>query len=270
MSTVAAVLPLDAPAATPATPTKPRTGGPRTERGRRIAAQNARKHGLCVSDYTLWQESPQELADLLAGLVAAHQPRDEHEQACVRAMATALHRQQRFARIEQALLAPAAPLPSELTRAEATTSITEAWLQHGRELDRLLRHRVAAERAYTRAYKDLVLHRGGKPLPQRSRQQRRRGPVVVEIVRDVEHAPANVRERGRMQNELLAHTQPQTEVGFTPPREIAKRTPVAVPCQAGQPLPPRPGLASQPLAPEPDSCKDARASQPTPAVPEIH
>ena len=207
MSTVAAVLPLDSPATTPATP-KPRTGGPRTERGRRIAAQNARKHGLCVSDYTLWQESPQELADLLAGLVAAHQPRDEHEQACVRAMATSLHRQQRYARIEQALLAPAAPLPSELTRAEATTSIAAAWLQHGRELDRLLRHRVAAERAYTRAYKDLVLHRGGKPLPQRQQQQRRR-PVVVEIVRDVEHAPANVRERGRMQNELLARTHNQ-------------------------------------------------------------
>lgn len=168
--------------------------GPKTTEGKAASSQNARRHGLTVSDATLERECPRELAELLAGLVAEHQPRTETAHALVKQLAMAVWRIRRFDRVETALwdlteddfdgLAPIEP--KDQTREDASRRSARQLLgtgDLGKALDRLHRYRSQA---------DQQLHRALRALQALRKQPRPNGPnqVTVPIQAHCQTSPA--------------------------------------------------------------------------------
>jgi len=156
--------------------------GPKTEPGKKIAAQNALRHGLTARDIVSFDEKDGDFAGFHEGLRAGYQPTDPVEEQLVERVAICAWRLRRAARMEKEILAAYRD-----QNAEGPDPKWSQWVDSapGR-LANLSRYEVALDRAWQRAH--LMLER---------RQAQRQGEAVpapvaimVEGVEAIEHAAA--------------------------------------------------------------------------------
>ena len=130
-----------------------RSTGPTSPEGKAASSRNAARHGLAGRFAVLPHESTEDYEALAAALAAEHQPEGDSETFLVERMIQARWKLQRIERleaqaIEQALTDPAAP-------ADPDAALLEAMVKPGGPLSKLARYAAEAERAYTRALREL-------------------------------------------------------------------------------------------------------------------
>jgi hypothetical protein len=148
--------------------------GPKTPEGKRRSARNATTHGLLAKTIVLEGESATRFSNLLAGLIAEHQPRTTTEPGLVEAMAVNRWRQMRLWSMEKAGItyelhkqaAPNAELPDD---PPTRTTLAMSAMNNDRSLETILRYEArfaAAQQRALRALDQLRLSRvrRGEPL----------------------------------------------------------------------------------------------------------
>src|SRR4051812_30452873 len=140
--------------------------GPRSDRGKQIAASNAIRHGLTSKQVVLNTESLQEYDALHAGLRNSHQPANEQEELLVKEIADCSWRLQRTRKIEHRLFSVYTsifgtdPEPDDKNVLRAHTdpdaALLRAWQKQSDELEKLRRYATTIERTYFRAIDTLV------------------------------------------------------------------------------------------------------------------
>jgi hypothetical protein len=156
------------------------SSGPRTPEGKQKVSQNARKLGLWVADATLEAETPEDLAQILAGYVSEYNPQGPIEDELIRQLTMATHRLRRYERIETVVLDCAGPAPE--TRCETNRVIAKNIDDYRHP--HILRARRAAELAFERAYRHIEARKAARvvdPTPVRD----------LPIETDLKHAPVD-------------------------------------------------------------------------------
>jgi len=121
--------------------------GPKSPEGKAKASQNARKWGVWVSDNTLEQENPEELADILTDYMGEYQPYSATQREYVRQLSTVTLRLHHLDACEMKMLSS----PEEFeTRNEANQETANNWRSYERVMLSLHRVRVSTERRFDR------------------------------------------------------------------------------------------------------------------------
>ena len=154
--------------------------GPRTPEGKAVSAQNARRHGFATSSFAVVRlEDLQEVALLLADLVAVYQPVNSQESFALERMAVAQQTIRRAARLEAGLFTnclnealnvsndePFLPMNQQLagdgdievTRAQNRNFLLAEGFHHltrqSNSWSLFLRYQAQAERLYRRALEE--------------------------------------------------------------------------------------------------------------------
>ena len=119
--------------------------GPRTEEGKAVSSQNARKHGLCSKDVILQPHEEEEFSELLQDHIASLTPAGPMEHCLVDEIVAASWNLRRIRRMEAALCSGRDPL----------AALDDEELQ--KKLDRLARYQSRMERSLSRATKQLAI-----------------------------------------------------------------------------------------------------------------
>src|SRR4051812_32827967 len=140
--------------------------GPRSDRGKQIAAMNSTRHGLTSQQVVLNTESQEEYDALKAGLRNSHHPANEQEELLVKEIADCSWRLQRTRKIEHRLFSVYTsifgtdPEPDDKNVLRAHTdpdaALLLAWKKQSDELEKLRRYSTTIERTYFRAIDTLV------------------------------------------------------------------------------------------------------------------
>jgi hypothetical protein len=142
--------------------------GPRTPEGRAASSRNAFRHGLSAMTLTVMPgESQQDLDQLSETIRNEWKPSGDHENYLTDQMISARWRLERLARweaeaIDDAIEPPQFVSEDSVRRWEAKSAdrhVLNAMRQTNSIFDKLERYTRAAERAYSKAVKDLQEHR---------------------------------------------------------------------------------------------------------------
>ena len=148
-----------------------RSTGPRTEAGRAASSRNAIRTGLTTMTITVMPgESEEDLDQLSESIRGEWNPRGDHENFLVDQMISARWRLERIARWEEEALNNAIEAPGWYTKSEARRWDAQSADRHvlstlgakNSIFDKLERYTRAAERAYSKAVKELQQHRAAQ------------------------------------------------------------------------------------------------------------
>jgi hypothetical protein len=144
--------------------------GPRTARGKAASRFNALKHGIYAVHQIMFDEKPEDLAELSAEYHEHHSPADPNESLLVDALVHNEWRLRRMRRVEAGLWQRAHDL-FIVKNLDTTTTCTsaEAFATDSATFERLQRVVGSCERVYHRAHKEFVVARAhglGAPQPQ--------------------------------------------------------------------------------------------------------
>jgi hypothetical protein len=145
--------------------------GPITPEGRAKSSRNSLRHGLTAQAVVLETESQQEFDALLQSFLDRFHPADPVERELVEAMAAARWRLRRLHAIESRileieLLRRADSLDQEFSGLNDPDRLAHAFqnlADHGRALALLVRYEAALNRAFDRAFKQLILLQSAPP-----------------------------------------------------------------------------------------------------------
>jgi hypothetical protein len=144
--------------------------GPRTTRGKAVSRFNALKHGIYAVQQIMFDEKPEDLADLSAEYYEHHTPADSAQCLLVDALVHNEWRLRRMRRVE-AILWYRAHDACLVKNIEVTLTCTsaDAFATDSSTFERLQRLVNSCERAYHRALKELqakeLQTKVGRPLP---------------------------------------------------------------------------------------------------------
>jgi hypothetical protein len=138
------------------------SSGPTSARGKAIASQNSRKHGLCSKQIVLPGEDPAEYDALRQSLFNDYAPANETERTLVEELAAGSWRLARARRHETAILEKLLGDSKDPDEAFA-----DLFVERPKEVERLLRYVTTIERAYYRALNKLE-----KLQKERAQQER--------------------------------------------------------------------------------------------------
>jgi hypothetical protein len=144
--------------------------GPRTTAGKAASRFNALKHGVFAIHQIMFDETPEDLAELAAEYHEHYTPADAHERSLVDTLVANEWRIRRMRRVEAGLWEHASNL-FIVKNLDTTTTCTsaEAFATDSATFERLQRVVSSCERDYHRAHKELVVARGhalGTPQPE--------------------------------------------------------------------------------------------------------
>ena len=148
-----------------------RSTGPRTPEGRAASSRNALRTGLATNTLTVMPgESQDDLDELTDSVHAEWNPQGDHENFLVHQMISARWRLARLARWEDAAIEKAIEAPGWYTKSEARQwdaqpadrHVLSTLGQKNSIFDKLERYTRAAERAYSKAVRELQQHRAAQ------------------------------------------------------------------------------------------------------------
>ena len=148
-----------------------RSTGPRTREGKAASSRNAIRTGLTTMTLTVMPgESEEDLDALQQSIHAEWNPQGDHEDFLVDQMISARWRLERLARWEEEAINKELEAPRWYTKAEARqwdaqspdTHILPAIARKNSIFDKLERYTRAAERAYSKAVRELQQHRAAQ------------------------------------------------------------------------------------------------------------
>ena len=149
-----------------------RSTGPRTSRGKAASSRNAIRTGLTTMTVTVMPgESQDDLDDLSEAIRNDWNPQGDHENFLVDQMISARWRLERLARYEEEAMnkeieGPARFMSNEAIRRfqakSAHRRVLDEMAQPNNIFDKLERYTRAAERAYSKAVKELQQHRANQ------------------------------------------------------------------------------------------------------------
>jgi hypothetical protein len=151
-----------------------KSNGPATPEGRAQSSRNSLRHGLTAQAVVLETESQQEFDLLLHSFLDRFQPADAVEHELVEAMASARWRLRRLYIIESRileieLLRRSDSLDQEFTGIDDPDRLAHAFqslADNSRSLALLVRYEAGLNRAFDRAFKQLILLQSApKPIP---------------------------------------------------------------------------------------------------------
>jgi len=171
-----------------------RSTGPRTEAGKATSSRNAIKHGLAGGVLFIEGEDPAAFYLLLDDLIAEHAPATTAERMIVENLARQFWFSRRAAKLEAAAL-DADDLP---------------------RFALMMRYRITAERAFSKALDDLRKAKQSRPTGFVSKST-----PPQPVIGFVSQRRANLPGRAREQAVDITHP-PQPEIGFVPQRRYQK------------------------------------------------
>jgi len=135
--------------------------GPRTTAGKAASRFNALKHGIYAVHQIMFDETPEDLAELAAEYHELYNPADSHERALVDSLVHNEWRLRRMRRVEAGLWDRARDL-FIVKNLDTTVTCTsaEAFATDSGTFERLQRVANACDRAYHCAHRELVVARG--------------------------------------------------------------------------------------------------------------
>jgi hypothetical protein len=135
--------------------------GPRTTAGKAASRFNALKHGIFAVHQIMFDETPEDLAELAAEYHEHYNPADAHERSLVDTLVANEWRIRRMRRVEAGLWEHASNL-FIVKNLDTTTTCTsaEAFATDSATFERLQRVVSSCERDYHRAHKEFVVARG--------------------------------------------------------------------------------------------------------------
>ena len=135
--------------------------GPRTTAGKAASRFNALKHGIFAVHQIMFEETPEDLAELAAEYHELYNPADSHERALVDSLVHNEWRLRRMRRVEAGLWDRARDL-FIVKNLDTTVTCTsaEAFATDSGTFERLQRVANACDRAYHCAHRELVVARG--------------------------------------------------------------------------------------------------------------
>ena len=135
--------------------------GPRTTAGKAVSRFNALKHGIFAVHQIMFDETPEDLAELAAEYHEHYNPADAHERSLVDTLVANEWRIRRMRRVEAGLWEHASNL-FIVRNLDTTTTCTsaEAFATDSATFERLQRVVSSCERDYHRAHKEFVVARG--------------------------------------------------------------------------------------------------------------
>jgi hypothetical protein len=141
--------------------------GPRTTAGKAVSRFNALKHGIFAVHQIMFEETPEDLAELAAEYHELYNPVDSHERALVDSLVHNEWRLRRMRRVEAGLWDRARDL-FIVKNLDTTVTCTsaEAFATDSATFERLQRVANACDRAYHCAHRELVARAQGRPQPE--------------------------------------------------------------------------------------------------------
>ena len=174
-----------------------RSTGPKSQEGKSASSRNATRHGLASEKLTVLPgESQDDLDALIESITGEFKPATDTERHSVDRMVQARWKLARLQRWEAAAFERI--LDSEWGPDDPDRRFLDALGESGSILEKLQRYTTSAERAYSKALKDLLQYRA---QPQNSKRRTKPNP----------------RRTGSRRNSKNCRTNPSTS-GTTPPR----------------------------------------------------
>jgi hypothetical protein len=194
-----------------------KSSGPRTSAGKAASRFNALKHGIFAIHQIMFDETPEDLAELAAEYHEHYNPADAHERSLVDTLVANEWRIRRMRRVEAGLWEHASNL-FIVKNLDTTTTCTsaEAFATDSATFERLQRVVSSCERDYHRAHKELVVARGH--ALRSSQPETDPEPQPAEPAHTPQPEPENVGQAPSYDN-MPANPEPPSQKPAPPPQQ---------------------------------------------------
>jgi hypothetical protein len=219
--------------------------GPRTTAGKAASRFNALKHGIYAVHQIMFDETPEDLAELAAEYHELYSPADAHERSLVDTLVANEWRIRRMRRVEAGLWEHASNL-FIVKNLDTTTTCTsaEAFATDSATFERLQRVVSSCERDYHRAHKELVARAHGLRTPQPETEPEAE-PQPAEPAPTPQSKPAST-------SSASFHTFPKTPAPAAPKPPVVNpdAPPFTQPDAPATPAQSRPSASNRDLKPD--------------------